>query len=252
MSTNTPHPNSLQASSGRFLRTPPSDGEMDIRPRDLRRHGAVLVLLVTVCFVYGCHTPATRPTETYQTVGKDPQRDSEFAHQANARAAKLLAGGKSEEAEQVLKEALAADVMHGPSHNNLGKAYYELGKFYLAAWEFQYAAKLMPDQPEPRNNLGLVLERVGRLDEAVGSYAEAIKLAPDNIDALGNLTRARVKRGDGGPELRELLTRLAFRDPRPAWAEWARERLVLMGTGAAATQPARTPEDIDESKTTNP
>jgi hypothetical protein len=31
----------------------------------------------------------------------------------------------------------------GPAHNNLGIVYYRRKKYYLAAWEFQYAARLM-------------------------------------------------------------------------------------------------------------
>jgi hypothetical protein len=35
----------------------------------------------------------------------------------------------------------------GPAHNNLGIVYYRQKKYYLAAWEFQYAAKLMAYSP---------------------------------------------------------------------------------------------------------
>jgi hypothetical protein len=32
----------------------------------------------------------------------------------------------------------------GPAHNNLGIVYYRQKKYYLAAWEFQHAARLYP------------------------------------------------------------------------------------------------------------
>ena len=48
-------------------------------------------------------------------------------------------------AEAALKAALTADVMFGPAHNNLGKVYFHKGELYLAAREFDYAMKLMPN-----------------------------------------------------------------------------------------------------------
>src|SRR4029453_19576722 len=110
--------------------------------------------------------------------------------------------------EAELKSALAADVMCGPAHNNLGKVYYHQHKLYLAAWEFQYAMKLMPNVPEPRNNLGLVFESAGKLDDAVASYDEARGLEPDNVQFIGNLARARVRRGDDDAGVRDLLRQL--------------------------------------------
>jgi Flp pilus assembly protein TadD len=118
--------------------------------------------------------------------------------------------------------------MYGPAHNNLGKAYFHQDKLYLAAWEFQYAMKLMPNTPEPRNNLGLVFESAGKLDDAVASYDEAMRLEPDNVQFIGNLARARVRRGDRDDDLRELLDKLVMRETRPDWADWARGQLATM------------------------
>ncbi|MES1171564.1 MAG: hypothetical protein ABUL56_04300, partial [Actinomycetota bacterium] len=98
----------------------------------------------------------------------------------------------------------------------------------LAAWEFQYAMKLMPNTPEPRNNLGLVFESAGKLDDAVASYDEAMRLEPDNVQFIGNLTRARVRRGDRDDSVRELLGKLVMRETRPDWADWARGQLATM------------------------
>jgi Flp pilus assembly protein TadD len=164
----------------------------------------------------------------YETVNPDPRRDTVAADRHNAEAVEHMGRGKHDRAEASLKSALAADVMHGPAHNNLGKVYYHQGKLYLAAWEFQYAAKLMPGVPEPRNNLGLVFESAGKLDDAVGSYEEARGMQPDNAQFIGNLARARVRRGDRGPDVRELLEQLVLRETRPAWSEWARQQLAAM------------------------
>ncbi len=150
-------------------------------------------------------------------------------------------------AEAALKAALEADIMCGPAHNNLGKVYYRQGKLYLAAWEFQYAMKLMPNQSEPPNNLGLVFEAVGKLDEATDSYGKAVVLAPENVEPLGNLARARVRRGDRQGDLVALLEKLVLRDTRPTWLAWEKSTLVrLQAThsedpeagGATRTEPA--------------
>lgn len=179
----------------------------------------------------GCRSAAREATPEYQTVADGPGRDAATAEQHHARALRLIDRGDWDEAEAALKAALAADVMYGPAHNNLGKVYYHQNKLYLAAWEFQYAAKLMPNQPEPKNNLGLVFESAGKLDEAVTSYDEAMRIEPDNPQFIGNLARARMRRGDRDATVRQLLSELVLRETRPDWAAWARTRLAEMGSG---------------------
>lgn len=186
-----------------------------------------LSLYVLAVLLIGCGPTKRAEYTGYQTIATDPGRDTDASRRNNAKGLRLLEEGKFEEAEGVLREALAADVSFGPAHNNLGKALYHQAKFYHAAWEFQYAIKLMPDQPEPRNNLGMVLESIGKLDDAVERYAEARERAPDNAQVLGNLARAKYQRGDKDEELQELLSEVAMKDDRPEWANWARERLAL-------------------------
>jgi Tfp pilus assembly protein PilF len=187
-----------------------------------------LLIILFALPTLGCST-APRPAEDeYQTLGKNVGRETERARALNDRAAELINNGNYPDAQKLLKEALAADVMFGPAHNNLGKVYYTQKNLYLAAWEFTYAAKLMKHQPEPRNNLGLVFEASGKLDDAVSEYSEARKLEPENPQFLGNEARARVRRGERGPEVRELLDQIVSLDSRPAWLEWARDQLHLL------------------------
>ena len=192
------------------------------------------ILAVAACCVpwCGCNTgPRNASQSEYETVADAPGRDAAAAEAHHARATRLIERGDWPAAEAALKEALAADVMYGPAHNNLGKVYFHQGKLYLAAWEFQYAAKLMPNVPEPKNNLGLVFESAGKLDEAVSSYDEAMRIEPDNPQFIGNLARARMRRGDRDESVRELLSSLVLRETRPEWADWARTRLAEMGDG---------------------
>lgn len=181
----------------------------------------------------GCASQKSPNERSYQTIGSEPKRDSDVAKRENARGVQSLAEKNYAEAERTFKTALDADILFGPAHNNLGKAYFKQGKFYLAAWEFQYAAKLMPNQPEPLNNLGLVFESAGKLDDAVSAYDKAIGLEPDHVEILGNLARARIRRGDRDESVRQLLDKLILRETRPDWADWARERLARMQAKSA-------------------
>jgi Flp pilus assembly protein TadD len=194
------------------------------------RYFTVLVTLsLTAGFLDGCAASNRNTPAEYQTIGKDPRRDVDKARKESDKAVELIHQGKYDEAEKTLKAALAADVTFGPAHNNLGDVYYHQHKYYLAAWEYQYAIKLMPNQPEPRNNLGLVFEQVGKLDEAIDNYAKAKEMAPDEPQFIGNLARARVRRGDRGAEIQDLLQQVVLKDTRPQWVQWAKEQSALLG-----------------------
>jgi Tfp pilus assembly protein PilF len=190
-----------------------------------RANPFIVCLAITVAGLSGCAQHPKTDAGAYETIGKDPRRDAEFARQENARGVALMDAGEYDKAEAALKSALAADVMCGPAHNNLGKIYFRQKKLYVAAWEFQYAMKLMPNQAEPPNNLGLVFEIAGKLDDAAESYGKAIALEPENVAAMGNLARARVRRGDRDDSVRGLLQKLIERDDRADWLAW--ERLTL-------------------------
>lgn len=202
---------------------------MMLPSRSSTTRGKPFIVLSTLCALLPACAEMPQPSEEpYRTVSTDVERNQEKAQALNADGVRLLKARKFEEAEATFKEALTADVICGPAHNNLGKAYFHQGKHYLAAWEFQYAAKLLPNHPEPRNNLGLVFETVGKLDNAVEEYGKALTLEPDDPDFLGNLARARIRRGDRAPEVRQLLEDLILKDGRPEWVEWARRTLPTL------------------------
>ncbi len=169
-----------------------------------------------------------------------PTRDPDKARALHEVAVLQLDQGDLSAAEAVLKRALAADPLHGPSYNNLGLIYLEQGRLYLAAWQFQRAMELMPQQVQPRNNLGLVLEEARKLDEAVETYREALALQPNQPEVLGNLARARLRRGDDDPELLDQLQQSSLQHPDPTWRAWAQRQSVLLSTTppAPTTQPA--------------
>ena len=175
----------------------------------------------------GCTGVWNHKTLDYRTVAAEPNHDIEKAKKENEKALKHLECGKLDKAERAFQQSLIADVSYGPAHNNLGKLYYNQANYYLAAWEFEYAIKLMPERIEPHNNLGLVYEKVGKLGEAIDTYEEARKLQPNNPEVLGNLARARLRRGDPYADIHPLLTDLVFMDTRADWVAWAKEQIAL-------------------------
>jgi Flp pilus assembly protein TadD len=133
-------------------------------------------------------------------------------------------------AEALLREALAADVYHGPSHNDLGVVYLKQGKLYEAANEFEWARKLMPGHPDPRMNLALTLERAGRVDEAIATYDTALEVYPNHLPTMQALTRLQIRRSRTDERTAGMLKEIALSGETPQWRKWAQRSLV--GSGA--------------------
>lgn len=201
----------------------------------LPRHFHVLARLgfiaFAACVVAGCqHAAPDADTQgNYRTIRTEPLRNTDAARRAHQQGLEHLDQQNLELAQKAFERALTADVEFGPAHNSLGKVYYQQQDWYRAAWEFEYAKKLMPRRPEPRNNLALVLEQAGELDRAIDLYREAVGLAPDNIRYRANLARALVRRGDRSREVRVLLEAILEEDTRPEWLTWAQSQLDSKG-----------------------
>lgn len=129
---------------------------------------------------------------------------------------------KPQEAERILREALAADLYHGPAHNNLGVLYLGQGKLYEAASEFEWARRLLPGHPDPRINLGAVYERAGRNDEAIASYESALEVYPDHLQAMESLVKLQLRVAKTDEFTDRRLAEIALRGETEQWREWAR------------------------------
>jgi len=186
------------------------------------------VLLVGLAAVLaGC---STTPTSPYLT-GNDRGRNPDLAERLNSQAAAIIESNP-DRAEKLLREALAADLYHGPAHNNLGTLLLAQGDLYDASEEFQWAAKLLPGHPDPRMNLALTLEIAGRTDEALSTYRTALELYPEHIGSIQALTRLQIRTGaldDGTPTN---LATIALRGETEQWRQWARLELARRDVGA--------------------
>jgi tetratricopeptide (TPR) repeat protein len=180
------------------------------------------VFVVAAALLIGCAASAGpyRPADA-------SRRDTARAQELTAKAAELIFTDP-EKAEPLLREALTADLYHGPAHNNLGVLYLNAGRLYEAASEFEWARKLMPGHPDPRLNLAMTLEEAGRIDEASEAYQTALEVYPNHLPTLMGLTRMQIRTGSSDDRTRENLKTIVMRSNDPTWRQWAERELIRL------------------------
>jgi Flp pilus assembly protein TadD len=185
-------------------------------------HAAAAVVAVSLS---GC--VARGPGQlSYQTLPERRSRDGQLAQKFNQQGLEAIEAGEFDKAEELFREALEADLFYPSAHNNLGLALLKRQRWYEAAWEFQYAAKLMPKAVEPKHNLANLLEKTGDYAGAEELYEHALELSPDDIEVMGHLARVYVKTKRKPERLQELLKELAYRSDANGWDAWARRKLL--------------------------
>lgn len=184
--------------------------------------------LVTQGGLGGC--ASNGGTGPYQTQAESV-RDEGKAQRLTQHAAGLIDKDPAK-ADALMREALTADLYHGPAHNNLGVLHLQQGRLYEAAAEFEWARKLMPGHPDPRVNLALTLERAGRSSDALNTYETALEVYPDYLPAIQGLARLQLRAGKADERTPRLLDQIALRGESDAWRQWARTQLLeLDGAG---------------------
>ena len=189
----------------------------------LLRHAFLVIgtLGVLAIFPVGC---AARRTGPY-TTGSESVRHPMEADRLNQAAVAVIDTDPAR-AEQLLRDALTADLYHGPAHNNLGTVYLAQGRLYEASEEFQFAKRCLPGHPDPRLNLALTLEMAGRTDDALATYRTALDVYPEHIPTLQALTRLQIRAGRTDADTARNLSILALRGETAEWREWARHRAI--------------------------
>jgi len=174
-----------------------------------------------VAALSGAACRSTQPTA--YTPPQEEQRDTAKAERLTREAADLIYSDP-ERAEALLREALAADIFHGPAHNDLGVVFLERNELYEAAHEFEWARKLMPGNADPRVNLALVMEQAGRTDDARAAYESALEVMPDYVPAMQGLASLAMRDGNEDRRLSGWLGRIAVEGESAEWREWARDQ----------------------------
>ena len=182
----------------------------------------------------GCASSGvSRGTGPYQSQSEGG-RDNGKAQRLTQEAAALI-DANPQRAETLLREALTADLYHGPAHNNLGVLYLKMSppRLYEAASEFEWARKLMPGHPDPRVNLAMTLEKAGRTDDALETYETAMEVYPGYLPAMQAIASLQLRRGTPDERTGRFLSEIALRAEEPGWREWARAQLLELEPGAA-------------------
>jgi Flp pilus assembly protein TadD len=173
--------------------------------------------IVLVGLLAGCRTAPVGPYAPPATLVRSTSEAERLTQLAGE-----LAEGNPEQAEALLRQALTADLYHGPAHNNLGVLFLEAGKLYEASVEFEWARKLMPGHPDPRTNMAITLERAGRTSDAIDAYRAALDVAPEDIAATQGIAMAVVRANRNDPALPRWLEHIALGGESDAWRTWAR------------------------------
>ena len=103
----------------------------------------------------------------------------------------LLAEGRTDEAIESYRRAIAADPRMAEAHHNLGVALRTQGHPEEALLEFAEAARLDPTLADAPLNFGVTLLRLGRPREAIPALERALTLRPDSEPARAALAQAR-------------------------------------------------------------
>ncbi len=124
------------------------------------------------------------------------------------------------------------------AHLNLGTLLYEQGDTARAAECFRGAASLAPGNPLAHFNLGCVLDELKQFEAARRHLREAVRLRPAYADAHYNLARVCDQLG-GYAEARTHWRLYLELDPDSRWAEYARQRLEVLGQDLTSFYPPR-------------
>ncbi|MGD9015715.1 MAG: tetratricopeptide repeat protein, partial [Candidatus Omnitrophota bacterium] len=72
-------------------------------------------------------------------------------------------------------------------YNNLGLAYYQIGKIPEAITAYKQAIEIKPDFVQAYNNLASAYEDIGKREEAIALLKQAIEIMPEFVKAYYNL-----------------------------------------------------------------
>ena len=124
--------------------------------------------------------PAPAPAEVLAPVDANAQRAFDAAR-------RLLAAGRTEEAERAFAALAKSNPELGGAQANLGLIYSRAGKTDEAVAALEQAVRASPRQPVFHNQLGIAYRQQGQFAKARGAYEKALDLDPNYAAACLNL-----------------------------------------------------------------
>lgn len=145
--------------------------------------------------------------------------------------ARPLRASQPERAEELLRQALTADLYHGPAHNDLGVLLLQQERLYQAAREFAWARKLMPGHPDPRVNLAIALERGRKHQEALAAARAALEVRPGHLPAHQAIAVIQCRNGLADADTAGHLAAIVERSADADWRRWAETWRLKLADG---------------------
>jgi tetratricopeptide (TPR) repeat protein len=99
----------------------------------------------------------------------------------------LKDAGRTLDAAQRYREALAIDPAYAAAHGALGSVLLKAGDTEKAIEQLQWALRLSPDDPETHLNLARTLVTTGKVEEGISHYQDALRHRPDCVPCLEGL-----------------------------------------------------------------
>jgi len=177
---------------------------------------ATALILALVLTALGCGGSTARGP--YQP--GEVERDVQLAEE-RYQAARPHRATDPEKAETLLRQALTADLYHGPSHNDLGVILLGQDRLYEAATEFEWARKLMPGHPDPRVNLAITLEQGFKHQQALAAARAALEVRPGHLPAHQAIALIQCRNDLADEDTAEHLAAIIERAPDEEWRRWA-------------------------------
>ncbi len=143
------------------------------------------------------------------------------AQRAFDAARRLLAAGRTEEAERAFAALAKSHAELGGAQANLGLIYSRAGKSEEAVAALEMAVKASPKQPLFQNQLGIAYRQQGQFAKARAAYEKALELDPNYAAACLNLG---------------ILHDLYLRDPKRALELYDRYLTLPNGKDAVVTK----------------
>jgi Flp pilus assembly protein TadD len=128
---------------------------------------------------------AAKPVEAPKPVVEAPVAPN--VQRAYDDARRLLAAGRTADAERAFKTLAQAHPELGGPQANLGLIHRQAGRADEAVAALQKAVEASPKQPVFFNQLGVAYREQGQFAKARGAYEEALELEPNYAAAVLNL-----------------------------------------------------------------